>query len=72
MSSCCFYEKSRRRENSFVGYKLQVCLTSKFFRLYLPAVRIYKLTGSFEEIQAYDCVGVYCFYIAFLNRRHHS
>ena len=53
-------------------YKLQVCPTSRFVGLHLPAVRIYKLIGSFEEIQACNCVGIYCFYIALLNKRRHS
>ena len=55
-----------------MGYKLQVCPNSEFFMLNLPAVRIYKLTGSFEEIKACNCVGIYCFYIAFLNRHCYS
>jgi len=61
MSSCCFYEKSRKKEDSFTVYKLQVCSTSEFFRLHLPAVRIRKLTGSFEDIQACNCVGIYIY-----------
>jgi hypothetical protein len=61
-SSCCFYEKSRRREDYFVCYKLQVCPNSTFFRLHLHKLSEY--TNWLKVLKKYSLAIAWVFVVS--------